>query len=273
MISNTCMKLGRRRPSKARLAVMLAIVILAFLTLALQIGRVMAQEESKITAESILERFIDATGGREAYEKLKTRVTKGTVLRTSMDDLSLLTVYETVSTSRYWLSRSESVGELEEGSIGECAWSFSLVSGPRLKKRGERSYALRTAPIDAHLRWRESFAKIEYAGARELSGKVCHVIEVEPHGSGTETMFFEADSGLLVRIELTLHLEGSELPGAITYEDYREVDGVLLPHTIRRDHASIDEMVIKIERIDHKTPIPSSLFTPPAEVLKLIEKE
>jgi hypothetical protein len=251
---------------------MVAMIVLAVLVLALQIGRVTAREESLVTAESVLDRFVDATGGRETYEKLKTRISRGTVLRTSMDDLSLLTVYETASTSRYWLSRSESLGEQEEGSIGECAWSCSLMSGPHLKKGAELADALRTAPIDAPLRWRESFTKVDYAGTKELFGKICHVVKGELHGSGPETQYYEADSGLLVRIELTLHLEGSELPGVITFEEYRDVDGLLLPHTIRRDHASIDEMVIKIEEIDHETPIPSSVFVPPEEILTLIDR-
>jgi hypothetical protein len=265
----------RKRTPVGRFAAMLVMVALALLALALQAGLIQGQEESEaapITAASILDRFVAVTGGAEAYARLETRISKGTVLTSSMDDMSLLTVYETTSTSRYQLLRSEAQGEREEGSIGETAWTCSLMGGPRVMKGKELAHALGTAPLDAPARWRELLASAEYAGTRELDGKTCHVVKVEPHGCGEETRFYEEDSGLLVRIELTLFMEGSELPGVITFGDYRAADGILVPHTIKRDHASLDETVITIDEIDHRTPIPSSVFLPPAEIMELMER-
>jgi hypothetical protein len=187
-----------------------------------------------------------------------------------MDDLSLLTLYETKSTRRLHQTRSETLGVVEEGSAGSTAWTHSLMAGPYIKKGAELAYALRSAPIDAPLRWRDSYAKVEYLGKRERDGKAYHVVKVGPYGSGAETHYYEVTTGLLLRVELVLYIEGNHVPGVILYEDYKEVDGFCLPHTIREKYGTLEEWVATIEEIDHKTPIPPSTFEPPAEVRALL---
>ncbi|MBU0755098.1 MAG: hypothetical protein KJ645_08140, partial [Planctomycetes bacterium] len=131
------------------------------------------------------------------------------------------------------------------------------------------------APIDVPAKWRELFDQVEYAGEKTLDGKVHHLVRAYPRGAPAkpELQYYEVDTGLLVRIEAQLSMDGAEVTGVITYGDFRYVDGILLPHSIRKELAGGLEVIeIKLEKVEHNRSIPSSTFEPPPEIRRLIEK-
>ncbi len=228
--------------------------------------------EATVTAEQILDRHVEATGGRKAYEKVKCRVSRGTMLQGSVDVLGLFTLYETDSTDRLELFQSEQIGELRDGSRGADAWASSLMTGPRLKRGDERDYELGQASLLSEPDWREFTDSVERVGTREVDGRRLHEVRWTPREGLPETRLFDDETGLMVSKELTVFMEGAPMPGAIYYEDYRQVDGLLLPHRIRETQAGIEELVITIDQIEHRPSIPSSVFEPPVEVRALLDR-
>ncbi len=235
-------------------------------------GPALRQEEA-VTAEAVLERYVEATGGHAAWGKLQTRVSNGTVLFTSMGTVCLLTIRETRSTDRWWRARSESLGVLLKGSTGDAAWEWSLLAGPRLEKGAALASTLRTAPLDAPTRWKEQFEKLEYTGTGEVDGARCHMLHLTPAGGEPETRYYDATSGLHVRTEALLDMEGHAVPGVLSYGDYREVDGVLLPHSTREALADMEEIVTKLDEIVHGVDLPPAAFEPPVEIRALLDRK
>lgn len=231
-----------------------------------------ASSAAQGTAEATLDRYLEVTGGREAHLRWQTRITRGTQLIKSADTLNLVSIYETNSTRRLWVSRSEVMGEIREGSQKGIAWSDGLIAGPRLKQGGELAYALRSAPIDAAARWREYFEKVSDLGEMDLEGTPCRVVELQPKEGKPERRYYSVESGLLVRAELELSIDGNPVPGSITYDDYRKVDDLLLPHTIIETQGELSHVTLRIEQIDHHTPIDAATLEPPEEIRALLER-
>ena len=248
------------------------------LALAAALGPAWAQsqetpETQAPTVEAVLEGHVEALGGRAALGKIKTRVSRGTLLVTSMDTLSILTLWESNSQDRLQRTQSELLGNQLEGSIEGLAWTSSLMAGSRILEGVDRLRALREAPLGAAASWRTDFPKAEYLGTQTLEKVDCHVVRLTPKEGEPEKRFYGIASRLHVRTETTLSIEGSRVASVLTYGDYRPLDGVLVPFTSGQAYGDIDEVIVKLESVVQNVELAKDHFTPPAEIRGLQRKK
>ncbi len=222
-------------------------------------------------AAKALDRFVDVTGGQDAYRNLKSRVSRGTVYHSTENALALLDVYETNSTSRLWRSRCEMLGEERETSAGTQAWNHSLAAGPRLQRDTALDSLLRHAPLDSPTRWRDQYPRVESLGTEDVDGTPCHVVRLTPPTGEAETRFFSVETGLLLRADRPFPVEGNLILVRFLYDDYREVDGILVPHRVNERQADLKERRMVFESIEHDVPIDPELFEIPWQVQELME--
>ena len=80
---------------------------------------------------------------------------------------------------------------------------------------------------------------------------------------GRETLWFDAESGLLLR---TLHRQPTalgDIPERADYSDYREIDGVKVPFTVA--HTAPDRSdTIRAEELKQNVDMADSAFAPAA---------
>ena len=72
-----------------------------------------------------------------------------------------------------------------------------------------------------------------------------------------------AQSSLLVRTDQTAYNAGEELPTQTFFEDYKEVDGLKVPTTIRQTNPNIS-FTMKFTDLKSNVPVEDSKFTKPA---------
>src|SRR5262252_4932208 len=75
------------------------------------------------TGEAIVDKSVEATGGRAAWEKLKTEVAKGSLELTAMGMKGDLTIYKAAPNKSYTVIDFPGFGKAEEGSNGQVAWA------------------------------------------------------------------------------------------------------------------------------------------------------
>ena len=85
-------------------------------------------------AETILDKFIDATGGKAAYQKIHNEMTTGAMTIAANGISGTLTVYHAEPDKSYTEINIEGVGKLMEGTDGKVAWSLSAIQGPHVKE-------------------------------------------------------------------------------------------------------------------------------------------
>lgn len=249
---------------------LLAVVVI----LCLGGNRPLQAKDELPAAEAVLDRYVDVTGGRKAYEKLVSRVSIGTMDFVSLRIRGRASFYQSKPDKYYSMIESEAFGNMEEGAAGNVAWANSLMGGPRLKKGPERAYALRQAPLDVAMRWREHYEKVEALAKETIDGVPCFKILLTPDEGRPETRFYREDSGLLVRTELVMDSETGPLPAVILTSDYRDVDGLLIPHTTRHIVAGgFHEACLTLESVEHNRSIADDRFAFPDDVQALVEKE
>ncbi|HZS52006.1 MAG TPA: hypothetical protein VFA54_14160 [Bryobacterales bacterium] len=244
--------------------------LIAALTIewALAGGSSRAQEKLP-AAETVLDQYVEVTGGREAYKKIHTQITIATMEFVGKGIKATLTSYKAIPHNSYNVAEMQGIGKIEQGTSGDIAWERSPLQGPRVKSGEERASALRDAALNAE--WRELFKKAEMEGVENVGSRPCYKILLTPAEGSPETRYYDTKTHLLVKVNKVVKSQMGEIPAEVTLSDYRDAGGILVPHRVLQKGLG-QEFLITIEKIEQNPEIPASRFDLPADVKALLEK-
>lgn len=232
------------------------------LSIALLPAGMPAQTRAAVTAEQVLERSIEATGGREAHERLASYELEGAI-EVARRGIRGTLVMRAKAPDRLLVVRTiEKVGEIKQGYDGKTGWAEDPYNGSRTLDGEELEIARRGAVYNAELRWRTLFERAELLGVEKLGGRDVYAVRLEGKDAATETRYYDVATFLLVRT--TTVYEGSQgrIPIETRYEDYREVDGVKVAH-LWTHSTPAGEMTVRVGRVRFNVAIPDADFAPP----------
>jgi len=255
----------RDRGTAGRTSLMTAAVLALGLT-----G--LARAEDLPEAEKVLDRYIKVTGGRSAYENCKTRVTKGTLEVMGMGMKGAVSMFQSGSHKSYMTVEFEGMGKTEEGFDGQVAWEKNAMMGARIKEGPERNLASRSADLLADLNWREHFPQVKTVALEDVDGKPSYKVEMSPKEGAPEYRFYDKETGLLLKATTVLTTHMGEIPVEAFFDDYKEAQGITLPHKLTQKVA-MQQVVLTFNEVTHNADIPSERFTLPDDVKALIEAE
>ncbi len=222
-------------------------------------------------ADTILDRYIEVTGGKAAYEKRKTEITTGTVEFAAQGLKGTMTHYAEAPDKSYSVIELDGIGKMEEGVINGTVWDKNPMLGPRVKSGEEKAQGLRAAMFNSHLNWRKVYSKVETAGIETVEGEECYKVTLTPNEGKPENAFFSKSTGLEVKRTTTTVSPMGEMQVEAVASNYKPFDGVLEPTKVVQRVAG-QELVITIQSIKVNPPIPAEKFEPPAEVKALMNK-
>ncbi len=190
-----------------------------------------ATKETPPTADQILAKYTEALGGSAAIDKLKTRSMKGTWLTGNGITLGY-EVYQSAPDRIYTVLNTPKQGVIERGFNGQMAWEKSN-RGLRDLEGIEFFYLKRYPDLFKDIKLQGQFTRISFGGKDRIDSKDVYVLRGLGFDGKGERLFFDAQTGLLLRrITSTPTIVGI-IPEQVDYDDYREVDGLKLPFTIR----------------------------------------
>jgi hypothetical protein len=135
--------------------------------------RILSGADALPSGEAILDKYIEVTGGKAAYEKKRTEMSTGVMEFTGKGVKAHLTSYHAAPNKSYSVVEIEGIGKMEEGCDGSVAWERSALKGPRVKTGEERAVSLRAATLHNDVLWREFFSKVESTGVEPIDGHIC----------------------------------------------------------------------------------------------------
>ncbi|MFN7948177.1 MAG: hypothetical protein U0Z53_22700 [Blastocatellia bacterium] len=215
------------------------------------------------TVDEILDKHVKAVGGKEAIEKLTTRTSKGTI---ELEGMGMNGTVETFSKAPnknavvITLSGFGTVNNVFDGSSG---WSSDPMSGLRELSGGELAVLKRDSDFYSVLNLKKHFAKTELKGKEKVGSSDAWVIEATPAEGGPEKFYFDAASGLLIRHDAERDSPQGKMAIEIYTDDYKPVDGVKIPHTMRQVTPAFT-LSIKLTEVKHNTPIDDAKFGKPS---------
>jgi hypothetical protein len=214
------------------------------------------------SADSVLEKYTAAVGGKDAMAKIRDREFRGTF--TGGDGKPHPIEIRQTADGRY---RSEV--KVEEGA-------FTITFDGKAGTSGGPSWNNPMMPDEMErIRWRamlfpaadakSRFVALAVRGKESIGGREAWIVVGKDASGGRETFWFDAETGLLLRTLQRQRTPLGDIPEQAEYSDYREIDGVKVPYTIRHTAPDRADTVAATE-IKQNVAIPKSFFeaAPPA---------
>lgn len=194
------------------------------------------------TVDQVVAKYVQALGGRQALENVKSRIMAGTI--TSRDLQSFPVTVQEKSTGEYRIEIASQPNATIRAFNGKTGWTVGGFNNQVRDLAGfQLQQALRLADLALALRINERYDGLSVSRYADVDGKAAIVLTGRPQADVTEQLFFDRESGLLLRRSVTTRTGLGELPEQIDYSDYREVNGVQMPFAVR--HATWNNLAIE----------------------------
>jgi len=215
------------------------------------------------SVDSILDKFIEASGGKAAMEKIKSRTIKGDLeLMGSTSDWVLEAKAPNKQFSGF---DNPTLGTVADGFDGTIAWSKNQ-SGVRVKEGEELAKTKRDAEFYRYLNLRKQYPDLGYKGTDKVDGEEVHILESKPSASSTERFSFSTKSNLLIRQESEFEGPQGKVGVTVRLTDFRPVDGIKYAHSLKfRIRAGEQELefAIKVKEVKYNVAIVDAKFSKP----------
>jgi photosynthetic reaction center cytochrome c subunit len=212
-------------------------------------------------ADQILDKYLAAVGGTDALMKIKTRVLHGTIDAMGMQ--APIEVYCEAPDKRVSISHFNG-GSSVTAFNGQVGW-LTIPGGAHRMTNAERESARIDAEIYFPARVKGIYKEFHVSAGEEINGRATHLVAAAaaPGYPGIR-MYFDQETGVLLRLIRYTETALGKNPAQIDYADYRETDGVRIPYrwTLARPNGAF---TIKVEQVQQNVPVDESLFQPPSE--------
>ncbi len=223
------------------------------------------------TAGQIINRYITAVGGQDAGAKFQTTVLKGNIERsrgrsgsfeitikgagkysdklTTPQGVSTRVINETLG----WIKSNDETLGFDKNNDEARQLSPEAVAAMK------RALALYDA-----VKVTEQPTQMTVLGKEKIGDRETFAVAVMVDPKTTRKFFFDAQTGLLLRTMTITETVLVPLQTQVDFEDYRDVDGVKLPFTIRTsDVAAFDTTTRRFTEIRHNAAVDDALFEMP----------
>jgi len=185
-------------------------------------------------AEEIFAKHTAAVGG-DALEKIKNVAAEYTFSMPTMGvETTGKTWIEAPDKSYTRISLAAMGGaDWEDGVNGDIAWQNNPQMGFRLLDGIEKTMALQKTRVDAFANWKDFWKAAETVGEETIGEAACYKVALTSPGGETVTAYFDEETGLLLQQEVPVPQMGATVVAKLS--DFREVDGVTIPHFIEQE--------------------------------------
>jgi len=230
-----------------------------------------APAEALPKADVILDKYVEATGGKSAYEKVHTEKWTGTFEFVGKGVKGAVTAYRSEPNKSVTLVELEGIGNMQDGTDGETAWTLSSLQGPRIKQGDERAVTMREALLRAPVEWRKLYKNAETTGVENVDDQACYKVVLTPNEGKPETRYFDKKSNLLIKLTMQLASPMGDIPTETVLSDYKEQNGLTAPRKVHQK-ALGQEFLITINQVEYNVDMPKDRFDLPAEIKALAAK-
>ncbi len=213
----------------------------------------------------ILDRYVEATGGRAALEKLRTRVMKGNVEVTALGASGQFSARSKVPDRQVSVIDFSGFGSIREGFDGTNAWTAAPLQGTRLKTGSELARVRRSLVFPRELKLESVYDRLEVRGPAKVNEEEAWLVEAFPKEGKPDRLYFGRKTGLLLREETSVTSVLGEMNFRIDLGDYRVVDGVKVAFLMKVPEPAEMGLQIRLTSVQHNVEMQDAEFAPPKD--------
>jgi photosynthetic reaction center cytochrome c subunit len=212
------------------------------------------------SADPILDKYVQAVGGAEAIQKVSSRIEKGSMMfgRGQVP----VEIFAKAPNQRVTIAHQQN-GDSMTAYDGHAGW-LGNTGRPARDMTEQENDAVR---LDADLHFaadlKQIFTQFRVGRPEKIGDHQANVVLAIRQGLPPVRLYFDDQSGLLIRLVRYAETPLGRNPTQIDYADYRDAGGVKIPYrwTIARPGG---RFTIQVDQVQQNIAIDDAKFTKPA---------
>lgn len=216
--------------------------------------------QQRPSADPILDRYVQALGGAEAVQKVSSRVEKGSLIlpRGQVP----VEIFAKAPNKRATIVHQPN-GDSTTAYDGHAGWLGNTGRPPRDMSEQENDAVRLDADFHFATDLKQIFSQFRVGRPEKIGDRQAAVVFAIRQGQSPVRLYFDDQSGLLVRLVRYAQTPLGRNPTQIDYADYRDAGGVKIPYrwTIARPSG---RFTIQVDQVQQNVAIDDAKFTKPA---------
>jgi len=221
-----------------------------------------AVESTLPSIDYLVDRYVNARGGRDAQAKLNSRVARGRVDVVGVSFGGTLKTYAKAPNKSLTVMQAEPIGLFKRGYDGQAGWNESAKSGTQPINGFELTSLAIDSDFYRDLKLRQLYLTMKVVGRVREGFRELYKVEATPRAGLPEYLYFDEETGLLTRREIQRQTSAGKSQIEFYYSDWREVDGVKIPFKTTQKIGQTTYL-FSLEDVRHNIPVEDSLFKRP----------
>lgn len=218
--------------------------------------------ETLPSGSAVIEKHIAAIGGRAAIAKITSCVMRGKLATAS----GLTGTYETeqVPPDEGYESVTTSLGGRERAVNETTGWEKTSYGITDLSRQ-QLSDTRLSLPLLLDVGLKREYSEAEVSRKEKIDNRETYVVDATRKDGKRERLYFDSETGLLLRRISYVPTVIGIIPEQIDLHDYREVEGVKFPFTVRVSTADSNNpsTIRTFDEINVNVPVANSKFKKP----------
>jgi hypothetical protein len=223
--------------------------------------------------DQILAKYVEALGGEQALRRVSSRHIVATRdIPTGPGGVDPMPasaeLYQKAPNLTMNVYRTATFS-IADGFDGTTAWARNMAGVVTTPPMPDRERVRRAADFYEPLDLRREYTRLAVSAIEKVMGRDAYVVTGYFEDDLPERLYFDVESGLLVRKATTLPTAVGLSPFEVTYEDYRPgPSGVRVPWVIRMTPAGprteiATSSTLRIQKVEEGVPLADDLFLRP----------
>ena len=212
-------------------------------------------------ADQLLDKYLSAMGGAEALQKVTSRVEKGTLTAFGSQH-SPVDVYSKAPDKRLSVMHLPN-GDSVTAFDGTQGW-LSVPGRVHMMTAAENAAARVDADLYFPVHLKTLYKAFRVDAGEKIDGHDTYFVMGRNPGQPPINLYFDKESGLLLRLIRYAETPLGRNPTQIDYADYRDANGIKVPFrwTLSRPG---NQFTIQVEQLQQNVPVDDAKFAPPPE--------
>jgi len=210
-------------------------------------------------AEALLDKYLTVVGGAEAFQKITSRVQHGTLTAFGGQHFPM-DVYSKAPDKRFSVMHLQG-GDSVTAFNGKQGW-LSVPGRVHMMTATENDAVRIDADLYFPAHVKTLYQKFRVDVEEKIDGHETYLVVGRNEGQPPLRLYFDKETGLLVRLIRYAETALGRNPTQIDYADYRDADGVKIPFrwTLARPG---NRFTIQVEQVQQNVPVDDAKFVPP----------
>lgn len=219
----------------------------------------------QVSVDAILAKYTDALGGAAAIQKITSLDEKGTLTMPARHGMQVQVEEVRKAPDKALVTMSlPNGGQIARACNGTIAWESFPGRGAEELTWDDLVRAKQWASFIPGADMKQGFVREQLVGTEKIGDKDAYRVMAVRKGGGRVLFYFDAQSGLLVRVSERIESPLGSLPQDTDYADYRDVNGVKLPFSVTVVHVQ-GPTVYRWDQIQTNVSVEDSRFDKPAQ--------